>query len=54
MHFVLLLLLLLVCDRTESSRVQRTIKSPKNTVRTGVFVGHAVRYPINSVPKPGA
>ena len=25
----------------------------KNTVRTGVFVGHAVRYPINSVPKSG-
>ena len=25
----------------------------KNTVRIGVFVGHAVRYLINSVPKPG-
>ena len=35
-------------------RVQRTIKSSKNTVRTGVFVGHAVRYSINSVPKLGA
>ena len=35
-------------------RVQRTIQSSKkkNTVRTGVFVGHAVRYPINSVPPP--
>ena len=35
-------------------RVQRIIQSSKNAVRTGVFVGHAVRYPINSVPKPGA
>ena len=34
-------------------RVPRTTKRSKNTVRTGVFVGHAVRYPINSVPKPG-
>ena len=34
-------------------RVQRTIKTSKNTVRTGVFVGHAIRHPINSVPKPG-
>ena len=34
--------------------VQRTLKSSKNTVRTGVFVGHAVRYSMNSVPKPGA
>ena len=34
-------------------RVQRKIKSAKHTVRTGVFVGHAVRYSINSVPKPG-
>ena len=34
-------------------RVQRTIKTSKNTVRTGAFVGQAVRYPINSVPKPG-
>ena len=33
-------------------RVQRTTKSSKNTVRTGVFVGPAVRYLINSVPKP--
>ena len=32
---------------------QRTTKSSKNTVRTGAFVGHAVRYLINSVPKPG-
>ena len=32
--------------------VQRTIKSSKNTVRTGVFVGHAVRHLINSMPKP--
>ena len=32
--------------------VQQTINSSKNAVRTGVFVGHAVRYPINSVPKP--
>ena len=33
-------------------RVQRTKKSSKNTVRTGVFVGHAVWHLINSVPKP--
>ena len=36
-----------------ASRVQRTIKSSKNTVRTGVFVGHAVRYLIHAVPQPG-
>ena len=29
--------------------VQRTIKSSKKTVRTRVFVGHAVRYPINEL-----
>ena len=37
------------------SRVQRTTKSSKNTVRTGLFVGHAVRYPIrclNPGPNP--
>ena len=34
-------------------RVQQTIKSSKNKVRTGVFVGHAIRYPINSARKPG-
>ena len=34
-------------------RVQRTIESSKNTVRRGVFVGQAVRYTINSVPKLG-
>ena len=33
--------------------VQQTTKASKNTVRTEVFVGHAVRYPINSIPKPG-
>ena len=36
-------------------RVQRRMKSPKNEVRTGVFVGHvghAARSPRNSVPKP--
>ena len=32
--------------------VQRT-KSSKNTVRTGVFVRHAVRCRINSMPTPG-
>ena len=35
-------------------RVQRTIQSSRNTVRTGVFLGYAVRYSIKSVPKPGA
>ena len=35
-------------------RVQQTMKPSKNTVRTGVLVGHAVGYLINSVPKPGA
>ena len=34
-------------------RVQRTIQSSRNTVQTELFVGHAVRYPIDSVPKPG-
>ena len=34
--------------------VQRTIKSSKNTVRKGMFVRHAVRYPIHSVRKPSA
>ena len=29
-------------------RVQRTIKSSKNTVRTGVFVGHTVEHLINN------
>ena len=43
-----------VYAHTPPPRVQRRIKSSKNTVRTGVFVGHAVRYRINSVPKPGA
>ena len=33
--------------------VQRTTKSSTKSVQTGVFVGHTVRYPINSVPKPG-
>ena len=33
--------------------VRRTIKCSKHTVRTGVFVAHAVRYPINSGPTPG-
>ena len=28
------------------------MKPSKNTVRTGVLFGHAVRHPINSVPKP--
>ena len=31
-------------------RAQRTIKSSKNKVRIAASVGHAVRYPINSVP----
>ena len=34
-------------------RVQRTTKPSKNTVQTGVFVGHAIQCLINSVPKPG-
>ena len=34
-------------------RVQRTMKSSKHNVRIGVFIGHAVRYLRNSVPKPG-
>ena len=33
-------------------RVQQTIRSTENTVRTGVFVGHNGRYLNNSVPKP--
>ena len=33
--------------------VSGTTKSSKTMVRTGVFVGHAIRYLINSVPKPG-
>ena len=28
------------------------MKSSKNTVRTGVFVGHAVRYLLNSLVPP--
>jgi hypothetical protein len=39
------------CERPPL-RLQRTTKSSENTVRTGVFVGHAVRYSFNSVPKP--
>ena len=34
-------------------RVQRTITSSKNTVRTGVFVAHTIWYLNNSVPEPG-
>ena len=40
--------------RVSPACVQRTIQSSKNTVRTGVFIKHAVRHSINSVPKPGA
>ena len=34
-------------------RVQQTIKTSKNTVRTGVLIGHTARYLITSVSKPG-
>ena len=29
--------------------VQQTMQSSKHTVRTGVFIGHAFRYPINKL-----
>ena len=43
----------LVTRASPPSCVQRTIKSSENTVQMGVFVGHAVRYSMNAVPKPG-
>ena len=33
-------------------RIQRTIKSLKHRLRTGMSVGHGVRYLLHSVPKP--
>ena len=44
---------LLIIAPPPHPRVQRKIKSSENTVRTEVFVGHAVRSLINVAPKPG-
>ena len=38
----------------DQGRVQRTIKSSKSMVRTGVFIGQANRYLVNAAPKPGS